>query len=102
MFRRDPETRKYVYLADRERKLIAVYNDPAAIFNSPLDTRGDDVFYVVNKKVIPKKNTPVRLVMEPAPEDALDPKNLKDGAHLVRPGGGPNPPKQGPKEDGKK
>jgi hypothetical protein len=53
---KDPETgkTKYRFLADEYKMLIAIWRDPAAIFNNPLDTGGDDVFYVVNKKVIPK------------------------------------------------
>jgi len=84
LFERDPDTKRLVFLADIERNLIAVYRDPVAIFNSPLDTGVDGIYYQVNKEVCPKVGTPVKLVMEPAPKEALDPEKLKDGAELVK------------------
>ncbi len=53
---KNPETKKteYRFLADEYKMLIAIWRDPAAIFNNPLDTGHDDVFYVVNEKAIPK------------------------------------------------
>jgi len=53
---KNPKTRKteYHFLADEYKMLIAIWRDPAAIFNNPLDTGHDDVFYVVNKKAVPK------------------------------------------------
>ncbi len=54
-FVKDPEDpKKRYFLAQVERKLVAVFRDPGAIFNCPLDTGDEDVFYVVNKKVVPK------------------------------------------------
>jgi hypothetical protein len=84
LFERDPDTKRLIFLADIERNLIAVYRDPVAIFNSPLDTGVDGIYYQVNKEVCPKVGTPVKLVLEPAPKEALDPEKLKDGADLVR------------------
>jgi hypothetical protein len=128
-FRRDPDTGKLYFMAEEERKLVAVYRDPAAMFNSPLDTGQDDVFYVVNKNAMPKPakyvcarheevtsakpgkcpkcesplmavGRSVKLIMEPAPAEALAPENLKDGADLVEPSDEENPPNfKGP--DGK-
>jgi hypothetical protein len=64
---KDPETgkTKYFFLADEQKMLIAIWRDPAAMFNNPLDTAEHDVFYVVNKKVIPK---PIKYVCPVHPE----------------------------------
>ena len=80
----DPETKRTVFLADIEKNLIAVYRDPLAIFNSPLNTGVDGIYYQVNKEACPKVGTPVKLIMEPAPKEALDPENLDDGAKLLK------------------
>jgi len=80
----DPETKRTVFMADIERNLIAVFRDPLAIFNSPLDTGADGIYYQVNKELCPKVGTPVRLILEPAPKEALAPENLKDGADLLK------------------
>ncbi|HOX06789.1 MAG TPA: YdjY domain-containing protein [Planctomycetota bacterium] len=102
----DPETKRTVFLADLERNLIAIYFDPVAIFNSPLDTANNDLqktinYYVANKDVCPKPGTLVKLVLEPAPKEALEPEKLKDGAGLLKlddNGGAPAPePKDAPK-----
>ena len=104
----DPETKRTVFLADIEKNLIAVYRDPLAIFNSPLDTGVDGIYYQVNKELCPKVGTAVRLILEPAPKEALDPENLKDGADLLKreqgqdysPGAKPAPtPKQDKEKD---
>jgi hypothetical protein len=121
MFMQDPDSKKLFFLAEEERKLIAVYRDPAALFNNPLDTGADDVFYIINKDMIPKPalyrcprhdevvakepgrcpkcelplsgiSRPVKLSIEPAPKDSLNPENLKDGAELHKATGEENPP----------
>ncbi len=38
----------------------------------------------------------VKLILEPAPKDALDPANLTDGADLVKPSDEDNPPSYQP------
>jgi len=98
----DPETKRTVFLADLARNLIAIYYDPVAIFNSPLDTannplQGTVPYYVANKELCPKVGTAVKLIMEPAPKDALDPEKLKDGVGLVKREEGAAPPKEAPK-----
>jgi hypothetical protein len=85
----DPETKRTVFLADLAKNLIAIYYDPVAIFNSPLDTANNDLqqtvpYYIANKEICPKVGTPVKLILEPAPKDALAPENLKDGAGLMK------------------
>lgn len=58
-FVNDPDNpKKRYFMAQVERKLVAVFRDPAAIFNCPLDTGDEDVFYVVNKKALPKSTNP--------------------------------------------
>ena len=39
------------------------------------------------------KGYPIKLILEPAPADALDPEKLKDGAETVAPPVGENPPR---------
>jgi hypothetical protein len=91
-FAPDPDNPgKNFFVADFERTLIAVYRDPAAIFNSPLDTGADDIYYAVNKETCPAKGTAVTLIIEPAPKEALNPENLRDGAELLK-ARGENPP----------
>jgi hypothetical protein len=99
----DPETKRTVFLADLARNLIAIYYDPVAIFNSPLDTANNPLqdgtvpYYAVNKELCPKVGTAVKLVLEPAAKDALDPEKLKDGAGLVKREDGVPPTKEAPK-----
>jgi hypothetical protein len=64
---KNPETGKleYRFLADEYRMLIAIWRDPAAMFNNPLDTGRDDVFYVVNEKAVPP---PVKFLCPRHPE----------------------------------
>ncbi len=58
-FVNDPDDpKKRYFMAQVERKLVAVFRDPAAIFNCPLDTGDEDVFYVVNKKALPTGKNP--------------------------------------------
>ncbi len=58
-FVNDPDNpKKRYFVAQVERKLVAVFRDPAAIFNCPLDTGDEDVFYVVNKKALPVSKNP--------------------------------------------
>ncbi len=102
----DPETKRTVFLADVARNLIAIYYDPVAIFNSPLDTANNDLqetvpYYVINKEACPKVGTAVKLVLEPAPKDALKPENLKDGADLMKREEGKDysPPRPAPKPE---
>jgi hypothetical protein len=86
----DPDTHRTVFLADAYRMFIAVWRDPAAIFNCPLDTGVDGIYYTVNKELCPKVGTAVKLTIEPAPADSLKPENLKDGADLIKRNDGSN------------
>lgn len=81
----DPETKKPVFLADAYRMFVALWRDPAALFNNPLDTGVDGIYYTVNKELCPKVGTKLKIIIEPAPADALKkPEDLKDGADLIK------------------
>ncbi len=131
-FQKDEETGKLVFMAESERKLIAVYRDPAAMFNNPLDTGDDDIYYMVNEKVVPKPlqfacpdhpkivtdkegrcpecDSPliglgrhVTLVLTAAPLSEMAPEKLKDGAADAKKTGEENAPSyKGPTKDKKK
>ncbi|HHN46315.1 MAG TPA: hypothetical protein ENN09_02635, partial [Planctomycetes bacterium] len=59
----DPETNSVVFLADVERLVAALYRDPAAILNNPLETGVDDIYYIANRRTLPPKGTPVTVYM---------------------------------------
>lgn len=64
----DKKSGKFTYVADQEKIIFALYRDPTAMFNNPLETGTDDIFYVVNKKTIPPKGTKVKVIITPAPK----------------------------------
>lgn len=53
------------FVADRERSLVALFRDPAAIVNNSLPEGADDTVYKVNERIIPPLGTPVTLVASP-------------------------------------
>ena len=56
-----------VYVANRDRSIVTVYHDPYTVIDNPLKAGGDDTVYVVNTKAVPPKDTPVVLIIRPAP-----------------------------------
>jgi len=64
---RDPDTRKYYYKATAEGVLAAVYRDPSAVFNIPLEGAEDDVYYCVDDTIVPPRGTSCTLIILPAP-----------------------------------
>jgi len=98
-FEMDPMTERREYLAQMDGVIAATYRDPAAIFNSPLNTGVDDVFYNVHTKIVPGRGTKGVLVIKPTTQPKAD--ELDDGAKLAPEGGGENPPKA-PEKDVKK
>ena len=53
-----------VFVANVERSLVATYHDPYALINHPLPTGADDTVYKVNETLVPKKGTPVTVVVK--------------------------------------
>jgi len=67
---KDDETGRYIYMAAVDGVMAACYRDPHAIFNSPLDTGADDVYYFINRELCPPKGTAVKVVITPgSPEE---------------------------------
>ena len=79
----DKRTGKEIFGASVTGVLAAVYRDPYAIFNSPLDTGADDIFYEVSG-VTPARGTPVHVIFSPATRDDV---KFEDGAELPAPEG---------------
>jgi len=67
-FVKDPESDKELYLADLDLSIVAVYYDPAALFNLPLVVgnpyRGDLEGFSLNTDAVPKKGTEVQVIFE--------------------------------------
>jgi hypothetical protein len=68
-FIRDEDTGRHLYKAALEGVLAAVYRDPAAVFNTPLRTGEDDVYYSVRDSVVPPRGTRCLLIVLPAEKD---------------------------------
>ena len=66
----DPQTGNKLFLANIERNIAAVFFDPASILNTPLNTGYDDTYYIIKEDVIPKKQTPVLVILQPAARNA--------------------------------
>ncbi len=86
----DKRTGKEVFGASVTGVLAAVYRDPYAIFNSPLDTGADDIYYEVNQKTSLKRGTKVKIIFAPATKKDIE---YEDGAEDApqpdpKPGGG--------------
>jgi len=88
-FFKDKRTGKDIFGASVTGVLAAVYRDPYAIFNSPLDTGADDIYYEVNHEVAPPRGTRVYVIFAPAKKEDV---KFEDGADLPAPEGAPAPP----------
>jgi hypothetical protein len=51
------------FTADMDGSIIAVYNDPVAILNNPLEGRADDTVYGSNKDTLPPPGTKVTMII---------------------------------------
>ena len=76
----DPETKKKVYWANKEKSIITVFRDPYAVMDLPLALGANDDAYVVNKQIVPKVGTPCTVILTPGPKTAPPPKNAAGGA----------------------
>jgi hypothetical protein len=65
-FGRDEDTGRRFYRATVDGVLVAVYRDPVAVFNSPLETGSDDMSYHVNDALVPPRGTACQLIITPA------------------------------------
>ena len=52
------------FIADDVKSLVTTYNDRAAIIDNPLTTGQNDEVYRANKKVLPTKETAVRITIK--------------------------------------
>lgn len=52
------------FVADEDGSIIAVYNDPSAILNNPLEGRGDDTSYEASAAIVPVVGTSVNLTVK--------------------------------------
>lgn len=53
------------FMADIEESIITTYYDPYSIIDNPLETRNDDMLYVVNSKIVPSKGTKAKIIIKP-------------------------------------
>ncbi len=69
-FQRDAQTGVEFFMADAEKSLIALWYDPTALLNLTQDVgnpyRGDVSGLAVNAAKLPRKDTPIRLILRPA------------------------------------
>lgn len=68
-FERDQNGKNY-YVANRDRSIVTVFHDPYTVIDNPLKGGGDDTVYVVNKKAVPPRDTPVVVIMRPGTKRA--------------------------------
>lgn len=72
---REPDTGRPTgrsfFKATYGRSIIATYDDPSALINTPLPEGNDDLVFTANDKVVPLPGTPVRMVLRPATEQEL-------------------------------
>ncbi len=52
------------FLADEDKSIITTFHDPLTIIDNPLTTGGDDTIYEVNKELVPKVGTPVKVILK--------------------------------------
>ncbi len=52
------------FMADQEKSLITTFHDPFTIFDNPLQGGSNDEIYTVNEKLVPKKGTPVKVIIK--------------------------------------
>ena len=53
------------FMADINESIITTYHDPYSIIDNPLETRNDDMLYVVNSKIVPSKGTKAKIIIRP-------------------------------------
>ena len=53
------------YAANRDKSVVCVYHDPLTVIDNPLSTGGDQTTYIVNKKLVPPKGTPIVMIIKP-------------------------------------
>jgi len=75
----DPQTHQRIFVANIEKTIVAVYRDPSAVIDLPLDTSANSGAYVVNTRLVPKIDTPCTLIIEPSPEQPAEAKNAQGG-----------------------
>ena len=100
----DKQTGKSKYIADEEKIVVALYRDPSAVLNNPMETGADDIFYVVHKKAVPPKGTKVKVTLSAAgkksgkePEQSAPAQDAIDQPPAKSPGPQPEPePEPGP------
>ncbi|MBN1808191.1 MAG: hypothetical protein JW909_03920 [Planctomycetes bacterium] len=89
----DSETNSVVFAATAERLVLALYRDPAAILNNPLETGSDDIYYIANRRTLPPKGTPVTVYIRPVPAaepaPAASPENASAALPAAAPAQGP-------------
>lgn len=52
------------FMAQVEQSIAATFHDPFAIIDHPLPSGADDTLYVVNKKTVPARGTPVTFMVK--------------------------------------
>jgi len=76
-FEKNEEGKNY-YVANRDRSIVTVFHDPYTVIDNPLEAGADDTVYLVNKKAIPPKETPVVLIIRPTIKETDDtPENAR-------------------------
>jgi hypothetical protein len=55
--------------ADLEKSLVAVWHDPAALLDNPLEEGSQNV-YSVNAKRVPKRGSRIEFILKPAPKES--------------------------------
>ena len=68
-FEKDPNGNDF-YVANRDKSVVTVYHDPLTVLDNPLDSGGDQTTYIVNKKLVPPKGTPVLMIIKPGTKKA--------------------------------
>lgn len=61
----DGPTERQIYAALYMGSVIAVFHDPDAVLNTPLESGGSDTTYVPYQERLPARFTPCRLIIEP-------------------------------------
>lgn len=79
---KDDETGKRYYMATTTGVLAAVYRDPAAVFNIPLEGAEDDTYYCVRDTIVPPRGTRCSLLILPA-----EPKKAEEAGEVQKAGG---------------
>ena len=65
-FFKDDQTGRHLFRATLDGVLVAVYNDPSAVFNIPLKTGADDTYYCTRGSFNPPRGTSCTVIFLPA------------------------------------